>query len=188
MTSSEDPPEDILPAPPLHTAARGTSSHGERWTIEVGGTRENCYTFMNLELPDGQQTGGGGMGGPALPEGGFINCSVHWSDRSGAPLGYVVGRVHPAVRRVRLEFAGGEPALDLEPVSESAELGVSFVAAVLPQSADLVSISAWNGQGERLEQEGTSHHTEMLRAGTRGSGSVNPATGDHSGWRPLNGN
>lgn len=101
-------------------------------------------------------------------------------------MGYVAGRVHPAVRRIRLEYAGGAPGLELEPVGESAEFGVSFVGAVLPRSADLVRIAAWDGQGELLDQQGTSHYGAMGQAGHRGSTSPDPAAGEHGGWRPLN--
>ena len=153
----------------------------------MGGTRDNCYTFMNIELPDGRQAGGGGMGGPVLPTGGFINCSVHWSDPSGTSVSYVVGRVHPAVRRLHLEFAGDSSGLDLEPVGEFAELGVSFVAAILPQSADLTGMSAWDEQGERLEQQRTTQDREMLQAGRRAPESADLETSEHSGWRPPSG-
>jgi hypothetical protein len=183
----EEPIDDIPPAPPLSPVAHGTSDHGERWTIEVGGTRDNCYTFMNIELPDGRQAGGGGMGGPVLPAGGFMNCSVHWSDRSGVSVSYVVGRVHPAVRRLYLEFAGDAPGIDLEPVGESAQLGVAFVAAILPRSADLIGMSAWDEQGERLEQQRTTQYREMLQTGRRGPESADLGTSEHSDWRPLNG-
>jgi len=185
MTSNEDLPQDIPSAPPLATIAQGISDAGEHWAIKVGGTRDDCYTFMDIELPDGQQAGGGGMGGQALLPGRFLNCSVHWWDGSGVSVGYVVGRLHPEVRRVCLEYAGGVPGLDLEPVGESAELGVSFVGAVLPRSVNLVRISAWDGQGELLDQEGTSHYGATLQAGDRGSASPNPTAGEDSGWRPL---
>lgn len=185
--SSQDPLDDIPPAPPRSDVAQGRSEHGERWTVRVGGTRDHCYTFLHIELPDGQQSGGGGMNGPALPPRGFINFSVHSSGQSGASVSYMVGRVHPAVRRVHLEFAGDVPGLDLDPVGESAEFGVSFVAAVLPRSADLASVAVFDHRGELLDRQDRLHYGEAPPARHLDAASISPAARERSGWRPLNG-
>jgi hypothetical protein len=148
--------DNVPPAPPLATVADGVSPEGARWTVRAGGTRADCYTVMDIELPGGRTTGGGGMGGPVLPPGGFMNYSVHWSDRSGTDVRYLVGRVHPSVRRVHLDLAGGQTSgLDLEPVGESAEFGVSFVATILPPAGQVAGISAWDGQGRCVDRQGT---------------------------------
>jgi hypothetical protein len=160
--TDERSPEDIPPGPPLTIAAQGMSVHGERWTVKVGGTREHCYTFMFIELPDGSKRGGGGAGGAVLPPGRLMNCSVHWS---GTDLHYVVGRVHPTVKRVRLEFANSRTSgLDLEPVGESAEFGVAFIAEVLPSSLELVDISAWDEEGRCIDRQSTSHYSALRKS------------------------
>jgi hypothetical protein len=178
--TSEPPSGDIPPAPHLAVAAHGLSRQGARWTVKVGGTRSECWTIMEIEFPDGQKAGGGGMGGPALPAGHMVNCSVHTEDG----LHYVVGRVHPAVRRVRLEFAG-DPArrLDLEPTGESAYFGVAFIAAVLPYPSDLISISVWDESGHCMEHQNTEHYSAMPRQDDR----PRPWApgGEGHGWRPL---
>lgn len=179
--------DEIPPAPPLATVAAGVSAQGERWTVTAGGTRERCFTFMDIELPDGQATGGGGLAGPVLPPGGFMNCSVHWADCGGARVRYLVGRVHPSVKRVHLDLADGDTSgLDLKPVGESAEFGVSFVAAVLPRSGDLTGISVWDGAGHRIDRQDI--RPGLPSEGGRpspGSGASGAPGGDHSGWRPL---
>jgi hypothetical protein len=174
----------IPPAPPLTTVAQGTSAGGEHWTVKAGGTRQQCWTFMHIELPDGRTVGGGGLGGPALPAGRFQNCSFHTAETG---IHYVVGRVDPVVARIRLEFAGSDLSeMDLDPVGGSAELGVSFIAAVLPRSAELVGISAWDAQGNRADQQGTAHYGTLLEEGQADHGSSDPAARQDSGWHPLN--
>lgn len=160
MDPSDEWAEGIPPAPPLATVAHGTSAGGEHWTVKAGGSPEQCWTFMDIELPDGR-TVGGGLAGPALPPNRFINCSFHIEAEAG--IRHIVGRVDRRVTRVRLQLAGSELSrMDLEPVSESAELGVSFIAAVLPRSAELISISAWDAQGNRIDQQDTGHYRTLL--------------------------
>jgi hypothetical protein len=129
--------EDIPPAPHLATVAQGISVNGGKWTVEAGGTREACWTFMDIELPDGRQVGGGGLGGPALPADQLVNLSLH---QSGTEVRYIVGRVHPTVKRLHLEFADNPASgLDLAPVGESSDLGVAFIAYVLPPANPIQS-------------------------------------------------
>lgn len=179
--TSEPSPGDIPSAPQLMAVAHGLSPQGERWTVKVGGTRSQCWTTMEIELPDGRKSGGGGMGGPALPADHMMSCSVHSYDG----LHYLVGRVHPMVKRVRLEFANGDRPrrLDLEPAGESAYFGVAFIAAVLSGPYDLINISAWDETGHCIEHQNTEHYGAMLRQNDgprdRDQGS------EASGWRPL---
>ncbi|MGH3175621.1 MAG: hypothetical protein ACRDPF_17370 [Streptosporangiaceae bacterium] len=139
---------------------------------------------MDIELPDGRIVGGGGLGGPALPVGRLMNCSFH-TEQTG--LRYIVGRIDRKVTRVRLNFArSNPPGTDLDPVGESAELGVSFIAAILPHSAELVSMSAWDAQGNRADQQGTSHYRVLLEEGQASHAADGPAANQDSGWHPLN--
>jgi hypothetical protein len=184
VNGSEGPDEDIPPAPPLAAVAYGTSVDGKRWTVRAGGSPEQCWTFMYIELPGGRIVGGGGLGGPALPAGRLMNCSFH-TEETG--VRYVVGRVDPKVARVHLQFSGGDqPRMDLHPAGESAELGVSFVAAILPHSADLAGISAWDAHGNRADQQGTAHYASMLGEGQADRAPGGPPASQGSGWRPLN--
>ena len=182
--TSDRPAEDIPPPPPLVTVAQGMSARGERWTVKAGGTRQHCYTFMYIELPDGRKTGGGGLGGPPLWPDSLVNCSVHWS---GTDVHYVVGRVHPRVERLNLEFASGCPGgIDLAPAGESAEFGVAFFAEVLPASLELVNISAWDREGHCIDQEDTGHYKPLTRRSHPRLAANRPAAGEtSSGWYPL---
>jgi hypothetical protein len=174
--------EEIPPAPTLVTVGQGTSPSGERWSVKAGGTRAACWTFMYIELPDGRQSGGGGMGGPALPAGRMLSFSVH---RSDTEVHYIVGRVDPAVKRLHLEFANGLPSgLDLEPFGESPNLGISFVGEVLPGSLELMSVSAWDEKGRRLDEQPTSHYRAFFNR-TRPPGPADRSGDESSGWLPL---
>ncbi len=182
MTSNHSP-DETPPAPPLATVAQGVSVRGERWEVKARGTREDCYTFMYIELPDGRKTGGGGLGGPALWPGKLLNCSVHWS---GTDVHYIVGRVHPTVKRLNLEFASNCPGgIDLEPVGESAKFGVAFVAEVLPVSLELVNISAWDEEGRCIDQRDTAHYTRLISRGRPDPADNRSAGSENSGWYPL---
>ena len=176
-------PGEIPPAPHLVTVGQGISPGGERWSVKAGGTRASCWTFMYIELPDGRQAGGGGLGGPALPEGRMLNCSVH---RSDTDTHYIVGRVDPTVRRLQLEFANDSPpSLDLEPFGESADLGIAFVGGVLPGSLELVNISAWDEKGRRVDQQSTAHFSTFIKR-EHPPRAVGHGGDEVSGWRPLN--
>jgi hypothetical protein len=178
MSSEHD---ELPPAPPLVTVGQGISPGGERWSVKAGGTRAACWTFMDIELPGGRRAGGGGMGGPALPPGRMMNCSVHRSDNE---LHYIVGRVDPTVKRLHLEFASGLPSgLDLEPFGESADLDVAFVGEVLPSSLELTNISAWDEKGRRVDEQATSHYSAFFNR--RRPRTTADRTGDESsGWFP----
>lgn len=179
MSSEHD---EIPPAPPLATVGQGTSPSGERWSVKAGGTRAACWTFMYIELPDGRQSGGGGMGGPTLPEGRMLNFSVH---RSDTEVHYIVGRVDPAVKRVHLEFASGLPSgLDLEPFGESADLGIAFVGGMLPGSLELINVSAWDEKGTRIDEQATSHYSAFFNR-TRPPTAAGRTGDESSGWFPL---
>ncbi|MGZ4469078.1 MAG: hypothetical protein ACXVXB_11410 [Nocardioidaceae bacterium] len=56
---------------------------------------------------------------------------------------------------MHLELTGAQPMeLDVHPVgSASSDLGVMFVAAMLPADADLSNVTAWDADGRQLEEE-----------------------------------
>lgn len=150
----------LPPAPPLTIVATGTSS-GARWEIRAGGTPEWCLTVLEIELSDGTRTGGGGLGGPPLPAGRRMNLALH---RSESGVRYLVGRVDPCVEHVQLELAG-EPHTEraVRPAGASAELGVAFVAEVLPADADVLGMTAWDRAGNRVDAQQTAQHSRFLR-------------------------
>ena len=167
---------DLPPMPDLATAGSGVGPHGDRWTVKAGGTASSCLSLMFIEMPDGSSAGGGGMGGPALPAGRSIHCSVHWSDPG---VSYLVGRVAPAVARVEVEFAGAEPEA-IAPFGQSAELGVAFIAAILPADARLTGVSAWDVRGALLGRQPMS-----AAPPAPGAPGHEPAGAVRSGWRPF---
>jgi hypothetical protein len=132
---------------------------------------------MEIELPDGRRVGGGGFAGPALPAGRHLNCSVH---RSGTDIHYIVGRIHPAVRRLRLEFANDATKLDLRPVGKLAELDIAFVAEILPVSAELINISAWDESGRCVDEQSTVNAGAFFSQARSGS-SAGPAIDERNG-------
>ncbi len=137
--------------PPLVTAAAGRSAGGAQWTINVGGTRADCLTVMEIEFTDGRPGAGGGLGGPALTTGRLMNMSWH---RSDSGVAFVVGRVHPSISRVRVQLIDAEPsAIDLEPAGDPTLFGVRFVGAVLPPAARPIASWALNGSGEPVDRE-----------------------------------
>jgi hypothetical protein len=142
--------------------AEGTTAAGTHWAIRAGGTPRECLTLMDIVMPDGRRTGGGGHGGPALPPGGLLSYSVH---RTSAPAThYLVARVHPRVERLRLQFAGARaPERDVRPVGNSPDLGVTFAAELMPTDVELVGISAWDGADHRLQQHHDRHHGAFFR-------------------------
>jgi hypothetical protein len=153
VTLNEEPwPADLPPMPALDTVADG-SSVGARWQIRAGGTSEHYLTLLDIELADGRRTGGGGHGGPALLPGQVMSFSVHRSDQAAH---YLVGRVHPSVARVHLDLTRGpEGGLDARPMGHDTRIGVAFVAAILPEHADVVSVTAWDSSGRRLQARDT---------------------------------
>ena len=152
--TDDQPAESIPPPVPLNVVARGVSVYGRNWTLQAGGTSSRYYTFMNIEFPGGRVTGGG-QGGPPLRPGNLLNCSVHWNDNHAH---YLIGRTHPAVKRLCLEFANSDPSrVYLEPVGKSDEFGISFFAEELPAAADLVNISGWDEGGHCLGNQSTAH-------------------------------
>jgi hypothetical protein len=69
----------------------------------------------------------------------------------------VVVRADPRVAWVRVQLASGE-RIKLPPLATRPDVGVSFFAALLPQTAGLVSVTALDTGGEVLEPQDLSRH------------------------------
>lgn len=144
-----------MPQPDLVVLAEGDLPAGQHWILKGGGTRSDFYTFLETIHPDGHRDEGG-MGGPPLYPGTLMNTYTGGSDRG---LRRVVVRADPRVARVRVELASGEP-LDLPPLASRADLGVSFFATLLPQTAVLVSVAGVGADGQVLEPQDLSKQEE----------------------------
>jgi hypothetical protein len=94
------------------------------------------------------------MGGPPLYPGCLLNTYTGGSERG---LRRVVVRADPRVTQVRVHLASGEP-LELSPLATRPDVGVSLFATLLPQAAELVSVTAIGAQGQELEPQDLAHH------------------------------
>jgi hypothetical protein len=137
-----------MPVPDLAVLAEGDLSTGEHWILRAGGTSTGFYTFLETVHPDGHRDEGG-MGGPPLYPGSLLNTYTGGSERG---LRRVVVRADPRVARVRVHLASGEP-LELPPLATRPDVGVSLFATLLPQAAELVSVTAIGAQGQELEPQ-----------------------------------
>lgn len=147
-----------MPQPDLAVLAEGDLPTGQHWILKAGGTRDDCYTFLETIHPDGHRDEGG-MGGPPLSPGSLMNTYTGGSDRG---LRRVLVRADPRVARVRVKLASGE-LLDLAQLATRADLGVSFFAALLPLTQGLVSVTAIGADGQVLEPQDLSGHEEAWR-------------------------
>jgi hypothetical protein len=134
-----------MSVPELATIAEGVLPGGQRWILRAGGSREDFYTFLETVHPDGHSDEGG-MGGPLLYPGELLNTYTGCHDRG---LLRVVVRADPRVARLRLTLATGE-RLDLAAVATDPGLAVSFFAALLPRTSDLVSLTPLDAAGQPL--------------------------------------
>lgn len=142
-----------MPLPDLAVLAEGDLPSGQHWILRAGGTSADFYTFLETVHPDGHRDEGG-MGGPPLYPGSVLNTYTGGSERG---LRRVLVRADPRVARVRVHLASGEP-LDLPPLATLPDAGVSFFATLLPQTAELVSVSAIGAQGQELEPQDLARH------------------------------
>ena len=142
-----------MPLPDLAVLAEGDLPEGQHWILRAGGTSADFYTFLETVHPDGHRDEGG-MGGPLLCPGSLLNT---YTGGSGRGLRRVVVRADPSVARVRVHLAAGEP-LDLPPLATLPDAGVSFFAALLPQAAGLVPVTAIGAHGEELEPQDLAQH------------------------------
>jgi hypothetical protein len=142
-----------MPLPNLAVLAEGDLPTGQHWILRAGGTSTDFYTFLETVHPDGHRDEGG-MGGPPLSPGSLLNTYTGGSERG---LRRVVVRADPRVARVRVHLANGEP-LELPPLATLPDVGVSFFATLLPQAAELVSVTAIGAQGQDLEPQHLARH------------------------------
>jgi hypothetical protein len=134
-----------MPFPELATIAEGDLPSGQHWILQAGGSREDFYTLLETVHLDGHRDQGG-FGGPPLHPGRPLNVYTGGDDRG---LFRVVVRADPRVARLRLTLTSGEE-LELAPVAADAALGVNFFAALLPRTAELVSLIPLDPGGHPL--------------------------------------
>jgi hypothetical protein len=145
-----------MPLPDLDVLAEGDLPTGQHWILKAGGTSaDDFYTFLETIHLDGHRDEGG-MGGPPLYPGSLMNTYTGGSDRG---LRRVVVRADPRVARVRVQLASGE-RLYLPPLATRPDVGVSFFATLLPQPAELVSVTAIGADGQALQPQDLSRHDE----------------------------
>ena len=89
------------------------------------------------------------MGGPPLYPGTLMNTYTGGTERG---LRRVVIRADPRVARVRVRLATGE-GLELAQLATQSEMGIAFFAALLPRTAELVSVTAIGADGQTLEPQ-----------------------------------
>lgn len=82
-----------------------------------------------------------------LYQGSLLNTYTGGDDRG---LRRVVVRADPRVARLRLTLATGEQ-LDLDAVATDTALGVSYFAALLPMTTELVSLTPLDSGGQPLD-------------------------------------
>lgn len=135
--------------PNLPIVAEGENARGEHWALKAGGSPTEYYTMLETRHPDGRRDEGG-MGGAPLYPGSRYNSYVGRAD--DGPLRVIV-RTDPRVRRLRLSIrTTKDETLDLLPLAEDPEVGLAFFAALLPQSAELLSIQGFGDDGEPLPE------------------------------------
>jgi hypothetical protein len=132
----------------LPVVAEGELPTGERWILKAGGTHTDYYTFLETVHPDGRRDEGG-MGGPPLYPGAMMNTYTGGTEHG---LRRVVVRADPRVARVRVLLASGE-GVELPLLATQSEMGIAFFAALLPRSAELVSVTAIGPDGNALEPQ-----------------------------------
>jgi hypothetical protein len=136
-----------MPPFDLAVLAEGDLPTGHHWILKAGGSSADLYTFLETLYPDGHRDEGG-MGGPPLHPGSLMNIYTGGTERG---LRRIVVRADPRVLRVRLQLADG--GLEMQPLATQAEIGVSFFAVLLPETARLVSITALGADDQTLEPQ-----------------------------------
>lgn len=159
--------------PELATVAEGDLPSGQHWTLQAGGSRDDFYTFLETVHPDGHRDQGG-FGGPLLYPGRLLNTYTGGDDRG---LRRLVVRADPRVARLRLSLATGEQ-LELAAVATDTVLGVSFFAALLPRTAELVSLTPLDSDGRPLEPDDLTGHEQSWQRFNRRPRPGPPSPGD----------
>jgi hypothetical protein len=129
---------DFMPMPELATVAVGTAVNGERWTVKAGGSADRFVTLLEVELPDGRRHGVGSAG-PLLPANHVVEVSTGIFE--DGPL-HLIGRSHPSIDRIRMEFADETPAIDLPLFGDPTEYNIRFFTTVLPRQTRIAQVLA----------------------------------------------
>jgi hypothetical protein len=134
-----------VPMADLAVVAEGDLPTGEHWVLKVGGTAEDYYTFLETFHLDGHSDEGG-MGGPPLNPGQYLNTYTGGSDRG---LRRVIVRSDSHVRRLRMELDTGERR-ELPPVATDPAADLTFFVALLPWAVCPVKLEALDTEGRVL--------------------------------------
>jgi hypothetical protein len=129
--------------PNLRVVAEGDLPTGEHWVLKAGGTAEDYCTFLETVHVDGHRDEGG-MGGPPLDHGRYLNMYTGGSDQG---LQRVIVRSDSRIRRLRMELDTGERRM-LPPVATDPAAGLAFFVALLPWSVRPVALDALDGDGQ----------------------------------------
>lgn len=149
MTEPESPP----------VVAEGVSGSGHHWQVLAEGDSDDYTTWLVLDMPDGTRVHAGGHGGPVLLPGRMMSVSIHRSDPG---LHYIVGRVDPHICSLRVILSGSRPAVVATPAGRSDEHGVLFVAAILPESAEVHDVVGLDSDGEPMETLDATRYSTAL--------------------------
>ena len=113
-----------------------------RWSVLVGGDRENLSTMLHVYRGDDQLVAGSGFGGPALYGDSLLN---EYRGRTEGLPWFVMARAASTVDRVVATTDNGtEVILELTPPVE--QFGLRFAVAALPDGEGPASI--------RVERDG----------------------------------
>jgi hypothetical protein len=135
-----------MPRPGVTVVAEGHLPSGEHWILRAGGTEDDYETILETVHLDGHRDAGG-MGGPPL-YGEHVNV---YTGRHDQGFQRVVVRSDPHVRRVVAELdTGGQ--IEVPSVGEDPAMGLTFYATLLPRSACLTLIKAFDGDGRVIAQ------------------------------------
>jgi hypothetical protein len=134
-----------VPEPDLAVVAEGDLPTGEHWVLRAGGTAEDYYTFLETVHPDGHSDQGG-MGGPPLQPGQYLNTYTGGSDQG---LRRVIVRCDSQVHRLRMELDPAEWR-ELAPVATDPTTGLTFFIALLPWAVCPLTLEALDREGHVL--------------------------------------
>jgi hypothetical protein len=131
--------------PNMTVVAEGDLPTGEHWILKVGGTADDYETFLETVHPDGHRDEGG-MGGPPLDPGQYLNMYTGGDDQG---LRRVIVRADSRVHRLVMELDTGERRV-LAPVATDPAAGLAFFVALLSWAVCPVRLEALDNDGHVL--------------------------------------
>ncbi len=131
--------------PNLTLVAEGDLPTGEHWLLKVGGTADDYYTLVETVHVDGHRDEGG-MGGPLLHSGQYLNIYTGGSDEG---LRRLIVRSDSQVQRLRVELDTGE-RLELRPVATDSTTELTFFVALLPWAVCPLTVEGLDHDGHVL--------------------------------------